>query len=493
MAEDMEFVVLVSLLNQIQMMEESQRCSSVLQFLNDHCTPSNYFAVLRLVIPELDRERGGYGLTKSKMASCLLKILDIATDNPNAVQLTNWNKNDGRFSSLAGQLIVQSRTQGSSTSGLTVKTLNENLDLLAHSADKQARLSTLIGELRHEEIQWVIAIIVKASDQFAPFNINEEPRFFSPGSMKLQSFLRKRQDDVMLACKFTVHPQLKTDTSVKLDLTLEQMVFKCSISSVSHVYTIYDGDKGTFDVWVCERDQPNVSSALWTSLITTRVQTRYAASSFSEDNCLICTVLSKGVRTLQLSNPPNLFRLHAYFFKHHVAGEDFPHTVTITSSDLTSENVTQVRVLDKKNSNKTVKGFFFIFGKIIGNGAADMTPTYFKNQVMLPSCLVEGIKRLYAIDYIPEPMNLLIQMVEKDTAAGSEEKIYIQDSCAAAMLELDPYLVLESLGCCFPWIEELKIERFLEKACYQLARYIEEYAGNVADPVTEVYDMFHAP
>lgn len=100
----MEFVVLVSLLNQIQMMEESQRCSSVLQFLNDHCTPSNYFAVLRLVIPELDRERGGYGLTKSKMASCLLKILDIATDNPNAVQLTNWNKNDGRFSSLAGQV-----------------------------------------------------------------------------------------------------------------------------------------------------------------------------------------------------------------------------------------------------------------------------------------------------------------------------------------------------------------------------------------------------
>lgn len=67
---------------------------------------------------------------------------------------------------LCQQLIVQSRTQGSSTSGLTVKTLNENLDLLAHSADKQARLSTLIGELRHEEIQWVIAIIVKGNTCF---------------------------------------------------------------------------------------------------------------------------------------------------------------------------------------------------------------------------------------------------------------------------------------------------------------------------------------
>lgn len=153
---------------------------------------------------KLDRKRGGYGLTKAKMSSCLIKILGIATDNPRATKLTNWNKNDGRFSSLAvqvrvvvlgfwfswvcsfffglswvcslfdidtvvllcQQLIVQSRKQDVSTSGLTVKTLDEHLDMLAHSADKQARLSTLIGELRHEEIQWVIAIIVKGNTCF---------------------------------------------------------------------------------------------------------------------------------------------------------------------------------------------------------------------------------------------------------------------------------------------------------------------------------------
>lgn len=61
----------------------------------------------------------------------------------------------------------------------------------------------------------------------------------------------RKQEEVTLACKFTLDPLLKTDISVKLDLSLEQMIFKSYISFVSRVYTIYDRDRATFAVLVC--------------------------------------------------------------------------------------------------------------------------------------------------------------------------------------------------------------------------------------------------
>lgn len=312
--------------------------------------------------------------------------------------------------------------------------------------------------------------------------------------MELHSLLRKREDDVMLACKFTVLPLLKTHVSVKLDLwlSLEQMVFKSSISFLSRAYTIYDGDRGTFEVWVSERKQPNVSPALWTSLIATRVKTRFAASNFSDDNILICKVLSEGIKTVLLSNPPKLFRLHAFFFKHSVEAEGFPHTLAITSSDLPSENLLQVNVWDKKTSNKTVKGFFFIFGKSSGIGGSDMSLVSFRNKFMLPTCFAEGINRWCETEDIPEHLKLLIQMVEK-TSATPEDNIEIQDRFVDGMMRFNPDLVLESLGSCFPWVEDLNIEHFLVRTCYALAGNIQESAGGAADPVTEIYVMFRMP
>ncbi|WZY75607.1 hypothetical protein YC2023_021991 [Brassica napus] len=78
------------------------------------------------------------------------------------------------------------------------------------------------------------------------------------------------------------------------------------------------------------------------------LKTRFAACNFSEDDILISTIISQGVRTLLLSAPPKLFRLHAFFIQHNVEAESFPHTVTITSSDLASE-IFKVRMWDRRS------------------------------------------------------------------------------------------------------------------------------------------------
>lgn len=87
--------------------------------------------------------------------------------------------------------------------------------------------------------------------------------------------------------------------------------------------------------------------------------------------------------------------------------------------------------------------------------------------------------------------SLFNTMVEK-TSATPEDTIEIQDGFLDRM-SFDLHLVLESLGSCFPWIEDLKIEHFLEKTCYVLARNIQESASGAANPVTEVYVMFRMP
>ncbi|XP_021893120.1 DNA ligase 4, partial [Carica papaya] len=174
MTEETKFSVLVSLFNWIQKSKTStQKRSKFRKFLDTFCKPVDYFAAIRLILPSLDRERGTYGLKESVLATCLVDALGMSRDSEDAVRLINWRKagakagaNAGNFALVAAEVLQ--RRQGMASGGLTIKELNDLLDRLASSenrngnrSEKISVLSILIKMTNAQEMKWIVMIILK--------------------------------------------------------------------------------------------------------------------------------------------------------------------------------------------------------------------------------------------------------------------------------------------------------------------------------------------
>ncbi|XP_078439017.1 DNA ligase IV [Wolffia australiana] len=128
-----------------------------------------YFSALRLILPALDRERGTYGLKEHSLAACLIEAMGISKDSEDASRLVNWRKGGARSGSNAGNFAliatdVLQRRQGLVSGGLTVKELNDALDLLASKesrGEKASVLSDLIKRTNSMEMKWILMIILK--------------------------------------------------------------------------------------------------------------------------------------------------------------------------------------------------------------------------------------------------------------------------------------------------------------------------------------------
>lgn len=101
-----------SLFNWIQKTKSStKKRSKFRKFLDAYCKPSDYFAAVRLILPNLDRERGSYGLKESVLATCIIDALGMSRESSDAVRLINWRKggaktgvNAGNFSLVASEV-----------------------------------------------------------------------------------------------------------------------------------------------------------------------------------------------------------------------------------------------------------------------------------------------------------------------------------------------------------------------------------------------------
>ncbi|KAL6185323.1 hypothetical protein ACLB2K_041457 [Fragaria x ananassa] len=165
--EETKFSVLCSLFNWIQRSKTSAlKRSNFRKFLDNFCKPSDYFAAIRLVLPNLDRERGSYGLKESVLATCLIDALGMSRD---ALRLINWRKGGARTGANAGNFAlvaaeVLQRRQGLCSGGLTINELNELLDRLAsgeNRTEKTSILTTLVQKTNAQEMKWIVMIILK--------------------------------------------------------------------------------------------------------------------------------------------------------------------------------------------------------------------------------------------------------------------------------------------------------------------------------------------
>ncbi|GJN01825.1 hypothetical protein PR202_ga19126 [Eleusine coracana subsp. coracana] len=171
MAARVRFGLLVAMFQAMSKDRTSAKKRSRLRvFLDRAYGPSgrdDYFSVLRLVLPGLDRERGTYGLKEAALAAVLVDALGIAKDSPDAVRLINWRRgggfrNAGNFSLVAAEVLQ--RRQGMTSGGLTIKEVNDALDRLAateNRSEKAAILSGLIKKTNALEMKWLLMIILK--------------------------------------------------------------------------------------------------------------------------------------------------------------------------------------------------------------------------------------------------------------------------------------------------------------------------------------------
>lgn len=69
-------------------------------------TGHEHFSAIRLMLPDLDKERGNYGLKEAVLAKLLADAFGLSKDSEDAKKLVNWRKGGQRAGSNAGNFSV---------------------------------------------------------------------------------------------------------------------------------------------------------------------------------------------------------------------------------------------------------------------------------------------------------------------------------------------------------------------------------------------------
>ncbi|KAJ1554322.1 DNA ligase (ATP) [Nowakowskiella sp. JEL0078] len=116
-------------------------------FMNWRSSGGDIFPALRLIIPELDKERTTYGLRESTLAKTYIEVIGIAKDSADAMSLMNFKssvaggihnwvhqRHAGNFPQVLKN-VIQARINPPAK-GISIYELNQQLDIL-NSSDKK--------------------------------------------------------------------------------------------------------------------------------------------------------------------------------------------------------------------------------------------------------------------------------------------------------------------------------------------------------------------
>ncbi|XP_045490979.1 DNA ligase 4-like isoform X2 [Colias croceus] len=131
---------------------------------------SSFFPVLRLLLPDRDRERSPYNLKETKLGSLLVKVLSLNKQSHDAQELLNFRSvhnsaHDSDFAGVAYFVLKNRMTQKSCS--LTIGDINKVLDRIssAEVGNKGPVLddafSFIIKNLTAEQLKWFLRIILK--------------------------------------------------------------------------------------------------------------------------------------------------------------------------------------------------------------------------------------------------------------------------------------------------------------------------------------------
>ncbi|KAL0480389.1 DNA ligase [Acrasis kona] len=132
----------------------------------------DYYPFMRLLLPQLDKERMAYGLKESKIALYLIEILCIKASSEDALRLKKWKdpslskKTDGNCFSDTVYSVLNKRgwSNKSSKKCLSVFDVNDALDALCSATEVEAKkkhIVSLLTNMTSLEFKWLVRIILK--------------------------------------------------------------------------------------------------------------------------------------------------------------------------------------------------------------------------------------------------------------------------------------------------------------------------------------------
>ncbi|KAL9713673.1 DNA ligase (ATP) [Leucoagaricus gongylophorus] len=166
------FAVLVSLFEKLSMERKQDRRKKMINSWFTHWRQEkgyDLYPVLRLLLPQKDRERAVYGLQEKNLAKIYIKLIPLGMRDPDAVRLLNWKrptereKASGDFHAVLFEVV--SKRSSVIESSLSVEDLNHILDNLAQSMGKQDVQSKILRQVYNRatalEQRWIVRIILK--------------------------------------------------------------------------------------------------------------------------------------------------------------------------------------------------------------------------------------------------------------------------------------------------------------------------------------------
>nr|XP_032827721.1 DNA ligase 4 isoform X1 [Petromyzon marinus]XP_032827722.1 DNA ligase 4 isoform X1 [Petromyzon marinus] len=135
-------------------------------------TTDSFYPAMRLVLPQLERERVAYGVKESALAKLYIEVLGLPRDGKDAARLLNYRApvggaqrgDAGDFASVA-YFVLRPRCSAGGT--LTVEEVNRQLDALASGNASKSKervktsLLTLLGSTSALEQKWLIRMVLK--------------------------------------------------------------------------------------------------------------------------------------------------------------------------------------------------------------------------------------------------------------------------------------------------------------------------------------------
>ncbi|KAM5179926.1 DNA ligase 4 [Mantella aurantiaca] len=133
-------------------------------------TSDSFYPAMRLILPQLERERMAYGIKETMLAKLYIKVLGLPKEGKDALKLLNYrtptgsSSDAGDFAAIA-YFVLKSRCLKDGS--LTIQDVNDQLDAIAsnNAARKkeliEKSLLNLIANTTALEQKWLIRMIIK--------------------------------------------------------------------------------------------------------------------------------------------------------------------------------------------------------------------------------------------------------------------------------------------------------------------------------------------
>ncbi|KAJ7077844.1 DNA ligase IV [Mycena belliarum] len=166
------FGILVALFEKLQNERKQDRRKKLISTWFNHWRDEkghDLYPVLRLILPQKDRERAVYGLKEKNLAKTYIKLIPLGMRDPDAIRLLNWkkptehDKTSGDFPTVLFEVV--SKRSSVIEGSLSIDELNDILDELSKTMGKQDAQSKILQRVYNrttpEEQRWIVRIILK--------------------------------------------------------------------------------------------------------------------------------------------------------------------------------------------------------------------------------------------------------------------------------------------------------------------------------------------